>query len=451
MNTNIQTGQVFDVNLDGCAVHGEAVGRIQGRAVFVPFGAPGDLARIRIKHVGKKRVVGDLKEILSPSDQRTVPVCPVFEKCGGCQLQHLKYAAQLDFKTQLIKDALRSIAGINTIETIPMSPSIEQMAYRNRGQYPVAIEGKRVITGFFAPRSHEVISTDHCLLHHPDMDEAVKAVRTWAGRKSIPVYDERSHRGWLRHVVVRRSHALGEILVTVVGTANRSKGMQDLVKTLRKNDKIAGLVENINQDITNLVLGRKNRLLWGRDWVEERLGSLRFRLSTGSFFQVNTLQAEKLFRQVSSFSRQSQGLVVDAYCGVGAMALSLAAQGLEVIGIEQSPQAIADARKACVDNSLSAVFHQGKVEKVLPRLVDDGLRPSVVILDPPRKGCERAVLEAAARSGCELMAYVSCNPGSLARDLTVLSNLGYELEHLEAFDMFPHTAHVETFAGLKKS
>ncbi len=452
MTKAIEPNKLYRIDLDGCAVEGLAVGRLHGRAVFVPLGAPGDSAMVRITHIGQRKIIGKLEEVITPSDQRTEPVCPVFGKCGGCQLQHLKYSAQLQFKTQILKDALRSIAGFSDPGAIPMTPSCEQTGYRNRGQYPVARKNNRVVTGFFEARSHQVIPTERCLLHHEDMDHAVLAVRTWAGRKSVPVYDEHSHEGWLRHVVVRRSHGTGEVLVTIVGTGQRSHDIGDLTRTMRKkNPKVVGLVTNINRDRTNVVLGRKNQVIWGRGWIEEHLGPLRFRLSTGSFFQVNTLQALNLFDRVSEFCRSSNGTVVDAYCGVGAMALTLAMGGLKVIGIEISRQAILDARKACVDNSIKATFHQGRVEKVLPRLVDDGLKPSVVILDPPRKGCHRKVLESAARSGSERIAYISCNPGSLARDLALLFELGYEMEQLETFDMFPHTAHVETFAGLKKT
>jgi 23S rRNA (uracil1939-C5)-methyltransferase len=313
----------------------------------------------------------------------------------------------------------------------------------------VARAAGRVVTGFFAPRSHRVVPVTACPIHHPDLDAAVGVVRSWAGQKKVPIYDEQTRSGWLRHVVVRRSTADGRVLVSLVGASERSAGLGDLVRRLRRRlPQAAGLALNINPEETNVILGDHTQQVWGQGFVEEVLGDLRFRLSTGTFFQVHTAQARALFDKVVSFLAGAAGPVVDAYCGVGVLAQLLAAAGAEVIGIEIAAQAVDDARLSAERNRVPVTVHRGRVERVLPKLVAEGLAPVAAVLDPPRKGADPAVLQALAESGCGRIAYVSCHPGSLARDLKQLIGLGFRLQALEAVDMFPQTAHLETFAGL---
>ncbi len=464
---SVSEGRVLELVIDGVGAGGEGIGHAGGRAVFVPFAAQGERVRVRIAHVGRRRVVADLVEVIEASEDRVEPACEVFGRCGGCQLMHLRYPAQLRLKQTVLRDALRSLAGIDWEGDLEVAAADPALDYRNRGQYPVAIEAGRVVTGFFAPRSHRVVPVERCPIHHPELDGVVAAVRAWAGRKRVPVYDEHTRRGWLRHVVVRRSHAQGQVLVTLVGAGERGGGHGDLVRLLRKRVRgVCGLVFNDNPAASNVILGRRNRVLWGRGWIEERLSGLRFRLGVGSFFQVNTPQAGVLFDQVRSFCAQTDrtdrtdgtdgidgidGPLVDAYCGVGVLALLLAAEGHEVIGIEMLGSAVADARRAAGDNGLKAVFNHGRVEAVLPRLVEQGLRPAAVVLNPPRKGCDPEVLRAVAASGCSRVAYISCHPGTLARDLARLFEHGFGIERLSAVDMFPQTAHLETFAGLVRN
>ncbi len=450
--TDLHPDQIIELTIDGCGAGGEGIGRVGGRAVFVPFAAPGERIRARVVHQGARRVVAAVDEVLAPSPDRVEPACPVFGRCGGCSLQHLAYPAQLAFKRTVLADALRSVAGLDRADPIPVAPAEPPWEYRNRGQYPVARVDGRVVTGFFAPRSHRVVPTSRCPIHHPDLDAAVGLVRAWAGQKKVPIYDEGDGTGWLRHVVVRRATVDGRLLVTLVGATERSARLGDLVGRLRRRlPAVAGLALNLNPDRTNVILGPQTQQVWGQGFIEEAIGRLRFRLSTGSFFQVNTLQAQVLFERVGAFLADVGGPVVDAYCGVGVLAQLLADAGAEVIGIELAEPAVADARSSAERNGLSPTFHRGRVERVLPRLVADGLRPGAVVLDPPRKGADPAVLQALADSGCERIAYVSCHPGSLARDLARLFELGFEVEVLEAVDMFPQTAHLETFAGLRRA
>lgn len=445
----LQPGTRLELELDGCGTGGEGVGRAAGRAVFVPRAAPGERVRARVVHAGRRRVMAELEAVLRPAPGRVEPACAQFGRCGGCQLMHLDAAAQLDFKRRLLRDALRTVAGFDPGAGVAVAAAERNLDYRNRGQYPVGRVAGRVATGFFAPRSHRLVPTERCRIHHPALDAAVAAVRAWAERKRVPIYDERRRRGWLRHVVVRRSQADGRVLVSLVAAAERGGGYGELVRLLRtRAEGVGGLVLNVNPAATNVILGQRNRCLWGRDWIEERLDGLRFRLSTGSFFQVHTAQAAVLFDRVRDFAAGASGPVVDGYCGVGVLAALLAADGREVIGIESAAAAVADARRSAERNRLALRLEPGQVERVLPGLVAAGLRPGVLLLDPPRKGCAPEVLDAAAASGCERIGYVSCHPGTLARDLARLFERGYRLERLEAVDMFPQTVHLETFAGL---
>jgi 23S rRNA (uracil1939-C5)-methyltransferase len=448
---SLSVGSKLELIIDGVSAFGEGIGHVAGRAVFVPFSIPGERVSICIQHAGKKRIEGRLVDVLEASDLRCQAGCPAFGSCGGCQLMHLSYPGQLDLKRRVLLDNLRSVAKLDWEDEIPVAGAKRPLAYRNRGRYPVAVVGKRVVTGFFAPRSHRVIPVERCAIHHQELDAVVAELRRWAGRMRIPIYRENSTSGWLRHVVVRRSEYSRDILVSLVGKSDRAGGYGSLLRLLRTRCQISGLSLNINQAVTNVILGGRDRMLWGRPWIVERIAGLNFRLSTHSFFQVNTRQAEVLFAKVREFFSESEGLLVDAYCGVGVLASILAAEGHCVMGIEMVHEAIKDARLSAADNGLNVDFHVGRVEKVLPRLVEDGLTPAGVILDPPRKGCDMEVLMAVAQSGCQRIAYVSCHPGSLARDLARLRELGYVLVHLEAVDMFPQTSHLETFAGLVRA
>ena len=446
----IQDGQQVEVTVEGISAEGQGIGRTQGRVCFVSGTLPGERVRARITHAGGGRLFAECAEVLSPSPDRVAPACPVYGRCGGCQLMHARYPAQLALKQRIVSDTLRSVAGVVLPDLAAILGAESELGYRNRGQYPVAFQQGRTVTGFFAARSHEVIAVDSCALHDPRVDEAVRGVRAWARHKKVSIYDETRHEGWLRHIVVRVAPGTGEILVVLVGASEQSEGVPDLVRRLRRgSSQVVGIGLNLNPERTNVILGKRTLALWGRAHAEDSFFDLRFRLSPGSFFQVNTAQARVLFEQVRGFVRESDGPVLDAYCGVGVLALILAKDGRETVGIEMDGEAVRDAYATAQANGLSRVsFSEGRVEKVLPRMVAQGFRPGCIVLDPPRKGCATEVLSAVAESGASRLAYVSCHPGTLARDLVQLFAQGFRLETLRAVDMFPQTCHVELFAGL---
>lgn len=448
----LRVDQTIELEIGGVGASGEGVGRHGDRAVFVPRTLPGERVIARIVHRGSRKVVAEPVEIIRPSPDRAEPACPAFGRCGGCQLMHAAYPAQLDLKRRILSDALSSIAGLRA-PALPIAAAPDPLGYRNRGQYPLSRERGRIVTGFYAARSHQVVAVSKCPIHDPRVDRAVACVRAWAGRKRVPVYDEQRHRGFLRHVVARVAPGTGEVLVALVGREDRRLPLGDLVHRLRlRLPGVVGVVLNLNPARTNVILGRGNRVLWGRDWVEERFMSLRLRLSLGSFFQVNTAQAQALFGKVREFIGAPQGPVVDAYCGVGVLATLLAREGHPAVGIDSSAQAVADAGAIAAYNRVeTAAFHCGRTETLLPSLLSGGLRPRAVILDPPRKGCAPGVIEAVAASGAAKIACISCHPGTLSRDLKRFVELGYRLEKIEGIDMFPQTSHLEVFCGLVRA
>ena len=453
MNVPLSKGQGLELVIDGLGARAEGVGRTAGRAVFVPFALPGERCAVQIQHVGRKRVEARLMEVLEAHPGRCQAPCAVFGRCGGCQLQHAEYALQLELKQRIVADTLRSVAGVELAEAVPVLGADKPYGYRNRGQYPVGTQGRELRTGFYAQGSHELVAVERCPLHDERVDLVVRSMRAWAQRKKIEVYDERSHKGFLRHAVARVAVSSGQVLAVCVGAVDRKLAYQDLLRRLRRElPELTGLVLNIQPAKSNVVLGSRNRLLWGQDHVEERLGGLRFRLSVGSFFQVHLAQAERLFARVLELLGKPAGTVLDAYGGVGVLAQLMAQAGHECLSIEMQASAVADARAAAKLNGLSGMrFEQGRVETVLPRLVAGGLRLGAVVMDPPRKGCEASVLQALADSGAERIFYVSCHPGSLARDLRRLLDMGYALDGLEAVDMFPQTAHLECLCRLSRS
>jgi len=446
----MRPGENVELRLDGFAAGGQGVGRVAGRALFVPFTLPGERVSARVVHVGRRKVSGRVEKILEPSPDRVVAPCPVFGKCGGCQLMHASYGRQLELKKTILFDALKSIANYVPASGLEVVAAPEPLAYRNRGQYPVARDISGTLTGFYSARSHEVVAAERCLIHDRRIDEAVACVRAWANRKKVPVYNEKRHSGWLRHVAVRVGTGTGELQLCLVVRDGRRVAHRDLLRRLRRRVPfLSGLVVNVNPAPTNVIFGRESKVLWGQPRLREDFCGLKLELGPQTFFQVNAQQAQRVFSMVTKFMEPLDGALVDAYCGAGVLAMLLAREGHTVIGMESNREAVEDARRAVKDNRIDGVeIIHGRVEKELPRLGGAKPSPCGVVLDPPRKGCAPEVLEALAAGGVSRVAYMSCHPGTLARDLSRLFELGYRLERLEAVDMFPQTAHLEVFAGL---
>jgi len=440
----------FELTVTDIGSEGEGIGRVGGMAVFVKGGLPGERLRVKIMKEKKSFAYGKLLKILSPSAARTEPACPAYGVCGGCDLRHCAYAAQLEIKTKMVGDCLRRIGGIDA-EVAPAIGMESPFRYRNKAQIPVGNGENGLVAGFYARRSHRIVPFDDCDVQHEATRRIVGTVLDFAARNRIPAYDEASHSGVLRHIVTRTGSAGGEIMVCLVVNARglpvNKRETEALVSELKKIPGFTTLVLNINADVTNVVMGKRVITLCGPGVITERVGDVVYEISPLSFFQVNTSQAGKLFDTVESFAGFTGGeRVLDVYCGAGAISLYVAPKVKEVFGIEASAAAAADARRnAVLNGAKNALFIEGQAEKALAEF-----RKSVdaVIVDPPEKGCSAAAILAIAQKRPGTVVYVSCNPATLARDLKIFAENGYVLEKAQPVDMFPMTARVECAAKL---
>lgn len=448
----VQQGQIYEIEINTLGTSGEGVGRYEGFTVFVPYALPGEKAEVRITEVKKTYATGKLLEILRRSRDRVEPLCPIYRECGGCQLQHLSYEAQLKAKRQQVIDAVTRIGGRPDLFVEPTLGAATPWNYRNKMQFPIGKEKGKTIIGCFAQGSHRIIDTEDCHIQKEGNNEVVNAVREIVTRLNIPVYDEDRHTGILRHVVGRVGKR-GEIMVVIVTATKSLPREKDFVKLLRaKLPQTVSIHQNIQTYRNNVIMGRDTRLLWGRPTIEDGLGRLTFHISPRSFFQVNTAQAEVLYSKALEFADlRGEETVIDAYCGTGTITLFLAQKARTVYGIEIVKPAIQDARKNARDNNVrNAEFIVGDATRVMPRLRKEGIRPDVVVVDPPRAGCTETVLKTFAEMEPERIVYVSCNPATLARDIAVLEELGYRAVKVQPVDMFPNTSHVEVVSKLVK-
>lgn len=450
----VSVGEEVIVTIDNHGSEGEGVAHINGFAVFIPGAIAGEEVRVRIDEVRSSYARGSVVDILRPSGGRAEVACELYGECGGCQLLHMGYGAQLEMKRQRVVDALKRIGGIDSVEVEPTMGMEEPWEYRNKVQYPVGMaHDGQPVAGCFRRGTHEVVSTQSCLIQHPLNTTIMNAVIAAARRYGITVYDEATGRGFLRYVLVKRAHGTGSAMVVLV-TAHDAfpKGQEFAADLARAVPKIASVVQNVNTSRTNRVLGRHDRVLWGEPYIVDDLDGLKFRISPSSFYQVNPEQTVALYREaVAAAGLTGNETVLDAYCGVGTLALFMARAAREVYGIEVVEDAVRDARTNCELNGIAnAKFIAGRVESVLPALVREGLTFDVAVLDPPRSGCEPAVLAALAESGVGRIVYVSCNPATMARDAQILTGRGYGVVKVQPIDMFPQTFHVEAVALITK-
>ena len=445
----LKEGKIYPAVIDGYASGGEGVARIEGVAVFVKGALRGERADVFIEHVGHSAAWGRIEELLGPSPARIEPDCPYYGSCGGCQFRHMTYEEELEAKRRRVEDALRRIGGADiSISVIHGAKNTQR--YRNKVQFPVA-DGA---IGYYQGRTHRVVDIDDCLLQ-PEIDTACRtAVKGWMERFHISAYDERAGKGLVRHLFLRTNRA-GEVLCCLVVNGKTIPHGEELVDALRSAaPALAGVVLSINTRKTNVILGREFRTLWGRDWLEEELCGHTFRLSVPSFFQVDREQTEVLYRRALDFAALTGSeTVVELYCGIGTISLTLAEKAARVIGVEVVPQAVADAEENARRNGLEdkTRFECGDAADLAARLEAEGVRPDVVVVDPPRKGLAPEVVDTIAGLAPDRVVYVSCDPATLARDVKRFGELGYGPVKAEAVDLFPRTAHVETVALLSRT
>lgn len=453
----VEKNKDYEIYIDGFGYEGEGVGKIDNFTVFVKDALKGEKVKAKIVKINKNFAFGKLLEVLEASKDRVKPICPSYKRCGGCRLQHLSYEGQLDFKKDRVKDSFEKIAkikvgeedaGVKLYDTIGMETPYY---YRNKVQLPVGEKDGQILIGFYAERSHDIIDTNKCYIQDESANKVIEVMRSWIKAYNIKPYDEESGRGLLRHIMVRKGFKTNEVMVVLV-TANRNlPHTEELISTLTENiEGIVSIIQNINSKKTNVVLGDKLITLWGKATIQDYIGQFKFNISPKSFFQVNPVQTEKLYSKVLEYAGLTGSeTVFDAYCGTGTISLFLSQKAKKVYGVEIIPEAIDNAKENAIENGVeNAEFIVGKSEEEIPRLINRGIRPEVVVVDPPRKGCEKVLLESIAKAAPRTIVYVSCDPGTLARDLGILKELGYKAEKAQPVDMFPETAHVETVVGL---
>ncbi len=449
----VKEGNTYELDIECLGIMGEGIGRIEGFAVFVADALPGDRVRAEITRVKKSYARGRLKRIIKGSKGRIPPRCPVALKCGGCQIQHLDYKWQLLHKRQRVIDDLARIGGLKGITVHPVIGMDWPWRYRNKAQIPIGKGPDGIIAGFYEKQSHRIIDTDDCIIQHDITGQVMKIIKEYMEEYNIQTYNEKTGDGVIRHVLTRVGFRTGEVMVIIVATRRYFPGKAELVRKLADTiNGIMSIILNINDRRTNVILGQECVTLWGQDYITEIMGNLKFRISPLSFFQVNPEQALVLYNKVSEYAGlKGHETVIDAYCGIGSISLFLARNAGKVYGIEAIDAAIKDARiNAKINGICNTEFISGLAEEVMPRLYREGIRPDVVVLDPPRRGCEENLLDAVMSMQPKGVVYVSCNPATLARDLKYFNGKGYEVQEVQPVDLFPHTVHVECVIEIQK-
>ena len=444
----LQKNQLIPLEIQSVTNEGSGVGRYEGMAVFVPGTAPGDRLTVRVVKVLSSYCYGIVEELLEPGPGRVEPACPVCRRCGGCSLQHLSYQAELAVKEGWVRDSLRRIGGLD-VPVRPILGSPLELRYRNKAQYPIAKGKDGACCGFYAPRSHTVIPAEGCLLQPAFFGEIAAAVCRYIDRSGEEPYDEKTGKGLFRHLFLRWGEAAGEVMVCLVVNGRKIPEPQSLVSSLLGVcPQISSILVNTNTQKTNVILGKETRVLFGAPAIHDILCGVRVKISPLSFYQVNRRGAELLYRQAAELAALTpEDVLLDLYCGAGTIGLSMASRVRELIGVEAVESAVLDARENARENGVeNARFLLSDAGKAAGELLAQGLSPTVAVLDPPRKGCDAATLEAVAAMAPSRVVMVSCNPATLARDLAILSKKGYRPAAVQPVDMFPRTAHVETAA-----
>ena len=444
--------QIYEARICDYTAEGQGVARIEGCAVFVPNAVAGERCRIRIEKIGKTWAAGKIVEILERSPHRINRECPVAKLCGGCDFWHMDYEEECRLKAERVRQALNRIGG-EDLQEVPILAAPTCRDYRNKAQYPVASQKGRAYAGFFKAGTHSVVENHRCLILPEETDLVKKAVIDYVNHYRISVYDEAAHKGLLRHIYVRRGAVSGQILVCLVINGQKLPHAEDLIRRLQAFPGFTSLVLSVNTQPGNTILGKDFITLYGPGYMEDTLCGLTFRLSARSFYQVNHHQAQRLYEAaISQAAITKNDLVLDLYCGVGTITLAMAKAAGKVIGVEVIEQAVEDARENAKRNGIdNAEFFCGDAGKAALALEAKGIRPDVVVVDPPRKGLNGDTIEALHRMSPRRIVYVSCDPATLARDVALLKERGYALQNAIAADLFPRCAHVETVVCLTNS
>jgi len=446
MNENtkqLTVGEKYTLELIDITHSGEGLGRIENMIVFVDGGLPGDVVEVEIKNVKKTYAQGTLLSIKENSPERVVPACEYFNECGGCQLLHMSYDGQLRVKSKMVEDALERIGGFKDLEVKPIIGMEDPTRYRNKAQFKIDKDGM----GFYAKKSHNLIHIDDCLNQPESAADVIRTMNGIIKDLNLSLYDEKTRKGYIRGVL-QRTNLEGENMITIIINGRDISQRPAIVDAILLGiPNVKSIFVNINREKSNVILGRKSLCIHGVPRLTEKIGDLLFSISPNSFFQVNSKQTKKLYDVVKEMAALTgTETVFDLYCGTGTIGLYLADKAKEVIGIESVGDAVLDARENAGLNQIeNTVFLNGRAETEMIRIAkDENIKPQLVILDPPRKGCEETLLNAINDLKTLRVIYVSCNPSTLARDLKILTGFGYKINEVQPVDLFPGTGHVET-------
>lgn len=438
------------VTIEDIGANGEGIGKHDGYTLFVKNTAIGDKVLVNVMKAGKTYGYARLLEILEPSSSRVIPKCAKAGKCGGCQIMHLDYKKQLEYKENKVRNCLTRIGGFENIPMEPICGMENPYYYRNKSQFPVGRNKEgNVVIGFYAERTHAIIDTDHCYIGAEVNVPILSFLRSFIQKYKIEPYDEKEHKGLLRHILTRVGFVTGEIMVCLVINGKDIPHKKELVEGLCKIPGMKSICLNINTSKTNVILGEEVVPVWGEPYITDFIGNIKYRISPLSFFQVNPLQTQRLYQIALDYADlKGDETVWDLYCGIGTISLFLAQKARKVYGVEIIPQAIEDARiNAEINGIRNAEFIVGAAEEVLPKKhQEENISADVIVVDPPRKGCDQKLLDTIISISPKKVVYVSCDPATLARDLKYLCERGYELKKVRPVDQFGHSVHVETVA-----
>lgn len=442
----IEKNQELEVEIQDIGINGEGIAKINGYTTFIKGAISGEKARIKIVKVNKDYGYGKLLKLVNMSDKREEPICPTFGKCGGCNLQHLNYEAQLNHKISMVRSTLKKQLGYEPLIEEIIGMGIPYY-YRNKAQYPVR-DGK---IGFYSDRSHDLVENETCYIQNELTDSIAKDTFKILMKNGMTCYDEKTGKGCLRHIIVRVGINTGESMLILVTNGNTLKNSDKIIKEIvNAYPSITSIIQNINTENTNVILGNECVTLYGQDCIIDRLGDYKFKISPLSFYQVNPMQTEVLYNEAKEFADLTGNeTVLDLYCGIGTISIFMADSCKKIYGIEVVPQAIENAKENAEMNEIkNAEFFAGQVEDVLPELYEKEIKPDVIFVDPPRKGLDVKTIETIISLHPSKLVYISCNPATLARDLKILTEK-YTIKRMKLVDMFPQTNHIEVISVLK--
>ena len=462
MKSEFKKDDCVTLHIEDIGTGGEGIGKADGFTFFVKDAIVGDVIEAKIMKLKKNYGYARLMKVLTPSKDRVEPKCPVARQCGGCQIQEMRYEAQLAFKQKMVQNNLERIGGLSDFEMYPVIGMETPYAYRNKAQFPVGEDKDgNIVIGFYAGRTHHIVEQTDCCIGAPENGEVLRKVKAYMQKNQIRPYNEEHHSGIVRHILIRTGYHTKEIMVCLIVNAAKAsclKNAEQLTESLREMDSMTSVMVNFNTEKTNVILGKKSEVLWGQPYIEDFIGDVKYQISPQSFFQVNPMQTEKLYAKALEYAGLTGNETVwDLYCGIGTISLFLAKNARKVYGVEIVPQAIEDARNNAKRNGIdNAEFFVGKAEEVVPAFYEKALKqvqdseagksihPDVVVVDPPRKGCEEILLETIVKMQPQRIVYVSCDSATLARDLKFLSANGYAVKKVQPVDQFGHSVHIET-------